>query len=391
MPSSVSAGEAERQHVVDQAEDDERGDDVRPLAGAEADQDRRLQHADAARRMADDAGDDGDDEDDEEDREAGDDIRRQEHVEGGGSRGDVDGADQHLHEDAAAAGQRQRPAEQREAPLARRKPDDEAGERGEDHRADQTVDLRVELVEQRHADGIDEEGRADQGDEAEPEGEEGDADDAADIGGVEPDRRIEPVAHRTADEDVEADGVGNGVAHHAGHGREGWAHLAGGDLAHGHDVVERHGREADGSEQGRQPHRRPRRVALMALRMRVRWISPEIWWMTQRGDEHQHGADERPQHARLDDAEEPARAGAFGLLKLSSFFHGSQPPVPDHRSRPRPDGASSSCCVTGTRTRLAWLACRVGEGAWRRRRARSLLPKPGVARCSPYHIAPCPA
>ncbi len=155
-------GKAERQHVVDQAEDDERGDHVRSLPGAEPDQDRRFQHADAARCMLTMPAMMATTEDHQEDGEAEDDVRaagaRKARPPPRRCRSRRPGsAPQCCVRPAAASPSREARAAAGRSRARRRS---RSARRGSPRRsADRPAGS---AVEQRHADGIDEESRADQ-------------------------------------------------------------------------------------------------------------------------------------------------------------------------------------------------------------------------------------
>ncbi len=98
------AGEEQRDHIVIEPEHEDRADDVRRAeVGLQAEQDRGVEHADAARQIGGQPGGVGGDIDAEEDQPGQPRRLRQQRVEDRCRHRDVDGREQHLHDRHAPA------------------------------------------------------------------------------------------------------------------------------------------------------------------------------------------------------------------------------------------------------------------------------------------------
>ena len=264
--------------------------------------------------MADEAGHDGGHEKQQEHDEAGLDVGRQQNVERGGGRADVDGADDDLRQRAACRRQRQAPAEHRDLAFATCQPEDRGADGQQDCHAQQPVGERRYGLQERRAVRIDDKREARQCDNAGAEGQERDTDDAADVRRVEPGGLVNTVAHRPADQHVETDGVRNAVSNEPGKCRQAVRYPAGRNALRGHDVVERHRREADRRQRKRLRNRYRRRSADRGVKpMQMKAAGDLV--NDQQGDHDQTGADQRADHARLEQPDDELADAA-----LQTFF-----------------------------------------------------------------------
>ena len=182
--------------------------------------------------------------------------------------------------------------------VAARQPDERRRQEDENGDTDQPV---VESRQQPHpgnAERIDQQSQSDGGQDAGRKGQERDADDTADIGEIQACRLVDPVTDRSADEDMEADGIGDAVADEAGEGGQADRDLVGGDAANRHDVVDRHRDEADQGEGDRLPDGGDRglpdrRADLVEVQRAGDLMDDD------EADRHHGRADQGTQHARL--------------------------------------------------------------------------------------------
>ena len=174
--------------------------------------------------------------------------------------------------------------------------------------------------------------KPDNRDDAGAEGQERDADDAADIDGIEPGGLVDAVAHRSADEDVEADGVRYAVADEPGESGQAVRHRPGATRLRGHHVVERHRREADRRQRqrlrnGRGRRRADRGVELVQVKAAADLVND------QQGDHDQAGADQRADHARLEQSDDELPDAVLQAVSGCAFQFPTSADGPSIRSR----------------------------------------------------------
>ncbi len=219
----------ERHQVVNDAVGEQRAQQFVGRHGAKQQQQHRLEHADAARHVADDAGGDGDDEHGREGRESDVRVRRQQHEQHAGGAQQVAGRDRDLRERDARA--RNRDADlapaQRLVPGARER--EVRDHPGEQHAAAADDDGRVQVQHRGRQRRLGQERQAEERRGAQAESERAERDHRRDLFGREPENGVGAQSDRAAAQRIEPDVVADRVAHEGDQGEPRVRHARAGE------------------------------------------------------------------------------------------------------------------------------------------------------------------
>lgn len=213
-------GDDERQHIIEQAIGDQRGDQLRPRGAGQGGHHHGLEDADAARHMRDQHGDDGERIAHEEGGPGGQRHVRHQHEQGCAGGGEIERGHGDLSQREPIAGDGQLPAQQPQLPAVATGPEDEGGERGQHGDADRAPQRRRQ-VQRAEDDPVraERQHRARQREDAAPEGEAGNGDHPGDVADRQPFGAVDAIAGRSPGQQREAQIVAERVAGEGGERR----------------------------------------------------------------------------------------------------------------------------------------------------------------------------